>query len=73
MRKAHIPVSHSISKEGLKSQLKIASKLEVPFALILGQKESLENSIIIRNMNSRAQETVPIDNLVETLKKKFKK
>ena len=73
LRKAHIPVSHSISKEGLKSQLKIASKLEVPFALILGQKESLENSIIIRNMNSRAQETVPIDNLVETLKKKFKK
>lgn len=73
LRKAHIPVSHSISKEGLKSQLKIASKLEVPFALILGQKESLENSIIIRNMNSRAQETVPIDKLVETLKKKFKK
>lgn len=73
LRKAHIPVRHSISKEGLKSQLKIATKLKVPFALILGQKESLENSIIIRNMDSWAQETVPVDKLVETIKKKLRK
>lgn len=71
-RKARLPISQSVSKDTLKGQLKIASKLNTPYALILGQKEAVEDSIIIHNMESRAQETVPIAKVVEIIKKKLK-
>ena len=71
-RKAHIAIDQSISKDSIKSQLRIASKLEMPYALILGQQEALEDSIIIRDMNTGTQETVPIKNIVETIKNKLK-
>ncbi len=71
-RKARLPLSQSISRDSLKGQLKIASKLGVPYALILGQKEAVENSVTIHDMDSRAQETVPIDKVVEIIKKKLK-
>lgn len=69
LRKAHVAIDQSIGKDSIKSQLRIASKLEIPYALILGQKEALEDSIIIRNMNTGTQETVPIKDIVETIKK----
>lgn len=71
LRKAHLAVSHSISKDSLRGQLKLASKLNMSYALILGQKEALENSIIVRNMDSDNQEIVPIDDLVENIKSKL--
>ncbi len=70
-RNAHIPIAHSISKDNLKNQLRIASKLNISYALILGQKEALENSIIIREMDSGNQETVPIKKVVEIIKSKI--
>jgi len=72
LRKAHIAIDQSISKDSIKSQLRIASKLEMPYALILGQQEALEDSIIIRDMNTGTQETVPIKNVVEIIKNKLK-
>jgi histidyl-tRNA synthetase len=70
-RNAHLPIAHSIGKDNLKSQLRIASKLNISYALILGQKEALENSIIIREMSSGNQETVPIEKVVEIMKQKI--
>lgn len=71
LRKAKIPTKHSLSKDSLKGQLKMASKLKIPYALILGQKEVFENSIIVKNMTSSSQETVPIEKLIDYLKKKI--
>lgn len=71
-RKAHLPLSQSISKDSLRGQLKLASKLNVPYALILGQREALENSIIVRDMESGAQESVAIEKVAEIIKGKLK-
>ncbi len=71
-RKAHLPLSQSISKDSLRGQLKLASKLNVPYALILGQREALENSIIVRDMESGAQESVAIEKVAEVIKGKLK-
>lgn len=68
LRKAHIPITQSLSRDSLGSQLGIAEKLRVPYAIIFGVKEALENSVIIRNMETRSQETVKIDKLLEHLK-----
>src|SRR3989344_4674148 len=71
-RKARIPLAQSLSKDSLRGQLRLASKLGVEFSLIMGQKEALEGTIIIRNMDSGMQETLPVAKALERLKLKFK-
>jgi histidyl-tRNA synthetase len=63
LRKAHVPIMQSLSKDSLSAQLAVAEKSGAPFALIFGQKEAMEHSVIVRNMETRSQETVPLDDL----------
>ncbi|MEZ4211130.1 MAG: histidine--tRNA ligase [Candidatus Paceibacterota bacterium] len=68
LRQNKIPVRQSLSKDSLGSQLAIAEKSGIPHTLIFGQKEALENSIIVRDMTNRSQTTVDIDKLAKHLK-----
>lgn len=68
LRQNKIPVRQSLSKDSLGSQLAIAEKSGIPVTLIFGQKEALENSIIVRDMSNRSQTTVDIDKLAKYLK-----
>lgn len=68
LRKAHIPIAQSLSKDSLGSQLAIAEKLNIPYVLIFGLKEALNDSVIVRNMSNRSQETIKISELLEYLK-----
>jgi histidyl-tRNA synthetase len=70
-RKAHLPLNQSISKDSLRGQLNLASKLDMAYALILGQQEVLKNSIILRDMKLGNQETINFRDLVEVIKKKI--
>ncbi|MDQ3014572.1 MAG: His/Gly/Thr/Pro-type tRNA ligase C-terminal domain-containing protein [bacterium] len=72
LRKAHIPVYHSLSKDKLTAQLSSAENLKVPFVLIMGQKESMENTVLVREMYNRSQETIRIDMVADYLKKLIK-
>lgn len=72
LRSKGLKIAEALSKNSIKSQLKVADKLNIEIALILGQKEALENSIIIRDMKSGAQETVPLDRVVKEVKKRLK-
>jgi len=63
-------VTSALDKESLKSQLKTADKLKTPFALILGQKEAQEGTIIVRDMINGSQELVDLKKLSEFLKKR---
>jgi len=68
LRKGKVPIAQSISKDNLSAQLAIAEKLGMEYAIIFGQKEALENSVIFRNMSNRSQETVKIPKLLEYIK-----
>ena len=68
LRKAHIPTAQSLSKDSLGSQLANAERLAIPYALIFGQKEALDNSVIVRDMGSRSQDTVKLSKLLDYLK-----
>ena len=68
LRRAHIPIAHALSKDSLGSQLAVAERLAIPYALIFGVKEALDNSVIVRNMSNRSQETVKLGKLLEYLK-----
>ncbi|MBU4331639.1 histidine--tRNA ligase [Patescibacteria group bacterium] len=67
-----VKVAENLAKEGLKSQLEIANKLGVKYSLILGQKEMLDKTIIIRDMESGVQEVVDFDKVLVEIKKRLK-
>jgi histidyl-tRNA synthetase len=71
LRKAKFPVIQAISKDKLGQQLGHAEKLGVKYVMILGQREALDNTVIVRNMETRSQDVVKIDELgkyIKTLK-----
>lgn len=72
LREAGIAVAESLGKKTFKAQLKIADKLESPLSLILGQKEVFEGTVIVRDMRSGAQETIPQDRMVPEIKNRLK-
>lgn len=69
LRKAKLPVSLSVGKDKMSSQITQAERMKVPVTLIIGQKEALERTVIIRDMESRSQEIVSVDSVVENVKK----
>ena len=72
-RKAKIQIAESFGKDSLKTQLRLADKMGADYALILGQKEALEEAIIIRDMKTGRQETVKLDKIVKEMGKYLKK
>lgn len=68
LRKGKIPIAQSISKDNLGAQLAVAEKLDMKYAIIFGQKEAIENSVIFRDMSNRSQDTVKLPNLLEYIK-----
>lgn len=72
LRANSIVVAEMLGKKSLRAQLKFAEKMKVPIALLLGQKEVFEGSLIMRDMETGAQETIMIAEMVDRVKRKFK-
>lgn len=68
LRKDKIPVMHSLTKDKITSQVNFAENLKVSHILIIGQKEAIENSVIVRSIDVRNQENVNMDDLSKYLK-----
>ena len=73
LRAAGIDTQESLGRDSIKSQLKVAEKVGAEVALLLGHKEALDGTIIVRETGLGVQETIPQEKLVEFLKKKLKK
>ncbi len=71
MRKENIPIVELLGKESLTAQLRAADKITAPLALIFGQKEAYEESIIVRDMKTGAQETVPLAKVAALIKRRM--
>jgi len=69
LRKARIPMAQTLAKDNLSAQLSTAERLEVPYTIIFGQKEALEGTVIVRDMATRSQDTVKIEELADYIKK----
>lgn len=67
-RKAHVPLMQDIGIESLTEQLALAERRESPYVLIMGRKEALENSVVLRNQNTKEEKTFPLEGLAERLK-----
>lgn len=69
LRKNKISVKHKLYRDRLSNQISAAKKADSDYLVIIGQKEALENTIILRDKESRSQSVIDIDKLPKTLKK----
>ena len=72
-RKAKIQVVESLGRDSLRTQLARADKLDVEYTLILGQREVLDGTIVVRKMDTGEQQTVKLDKIIEEMKKRLRK
>ena len=72
LQKNGILTAESFGRGSLKSQLRLADRLGVEITLIVGQKEALDETIIVKDMVSGTQETVTNEKLIVAVKKILK-
>ena len=72
LKNAGVKIGEALGKGSLKAQLRQADKDEAVIALIFGQKEAFEKSIIIRDLATGSQESVLLDKFIKEVKKKLK-
>jgi histidyl-tRNA synthetase len=66
-----ITVYDHFGQSGVKNQLKIAQTHEVPIALIMGQKEAIDEMVILRDVKSGMQEIISYDKIIDEVKKRL--
>ncbi len=71
LRQSGVTVSASFSKDSLKGQMETAAKLAVRYALVIGQKEIMDGTIIIRDMEAGIQEIYDFKKTIPELQKKL--
>jgi histidyl-tRNA synthetase len=72
LRQAGVPVRHNLSSDSLSAQLREAEASGTRYTIIMGQKEFVEGTVILRDLAERGQESVPQDELVRKLKRRIK-
>ena len=71
LRKDGVKVAESFSRDALKQQLEIANRMGVRYTVILGQKEVLDGTALIRDMDSGIQEILDFKKTAIELKRKL--
>ena len=69
LRKAKLNTYQSLSKDKMTVQIGMAEKMNIPYVIIMGKKEAMENTVLVRNTTTRCQDTVALEDLVAYIKK----
>ncbi len=68
LRNDNIYVYHMLGRDKFGSQFSLVEKSKVPYVIIMGKKEFLENGAMVRDNSTRNQETISVEKLVEYIK-----
>lgn len=71
-RKHGVTARASFGRDSIKSQLRIANRLGIKYTLIMGQKEALDDTVILREMDSGVQETISQEKIFEAVKQRLR-
>ena len=69
LRKSGVPISQSLSSDALSTQLEIAKNKKIPYVAIMGQRETLDGTVIVRDLKTQSQNTISIASLPDYIKK----
>ena len=68
LRKSDLKVHIDFSSKGMKSHMKKADKLAVKYCVILGEDELNKGVILLKNFETREQEEIKIEEILEKVK-----
>jgi len=69
LRQAGITVQHNLAEDSLGNQLRAAERAGARYALITGQKEYVDGTVILRDLHARTQEAIPCTQIASRLKR----
>jgi histidyl-tRNA synthetase len=69
LHNAGIQVSHDFTQEELVRQMAHIDAQSVPYIIIIGQKEALDDTVIVRDASTHKQRVLPTSQLIKHLKK----
>ena len=72
LRLSGVRTMESVGKKSMGAQLKAASKSGAALALIVGQRECFEKTVLLRDMTTGVQETIPMEKIIDETKKRLK-
>ncbi len=70
LREAGIPVRHGLYHERIGEQMAAARKLASPYILIMGHKEAVEGTILVREVATNSQDAISIPDLTGYLRRR---
>ena len=73
LRKAGLRAGEAFAKDAIKAQMEMANRKNAKFAVIIGQKEVIDGTAIIRDMDAGTQEIIDVRKVVHELQKKLGK
>lgn len=68
LRRARVPLTQAIGIASLSEQMRVADELNPRYLLIMGRKEALERSVILRERSTHTESHIPLDSLIDRLK-----
>lgn len=69
LRQARIPLYLSLAKDRLGAQVSSIEKYHTPYVIVIGKKEAMDKTAIVRHIETYSQDTVPIEKLSDYMKK----
>lgn len=69
LRQARIPLYLSLAKDRLGAQVSTIEKYHTPYVIVIGKKEAMDRTAVVRHVETYSQEIVPIDKLSDYMKK----
>lgn len=70
LRGSGIPIHQSLWHEQIGEQMASARRLATPYILIMGHKEAMEGTILVREVATNSQEAIPLPELTNYLKRR---
>ncbi len=71
LQQAGIPFAESLDRDGMQAQLKAADRVGADWAVIIGHKEVIDKTVILRNMESGMQEVIPQERMISEIKRRL--
>ena len=69
LRRAEIPVHQSLMLERLGDQMENAKKANISHLLLMGHKEAIEGTVLVREIATNSQEAIPVSELPSYLRR----
>jgi histidyl-tRNA synthetase len=69
LRQAKIPLYLSLAKDRLGAQVSSVERHHTPYVIVMGKKEAVDKTIIVRKMDTHAQDIIPLGELSKHMKK----